>query len=36
MLQNMKTNNEITVKPWIVSNLFCECSARQANISNKF
>ena len=28
-----KTN---TVKPWIVSNLCCQCSAREANISNKF
>ena len=25
-----------TVKPWIVSNLFCECSSRRVNISNKF
>lgn len=25
-----------TVKPWIASNLFCECSTRRTNVSNKF
>ena len=34
LLTNAKRLN--TVKPWIASNLCCKCSARQANVSNKF
>lgn len=36
MAKSETTGAVNTVKPWTANNLFCECSTRQPNMSNKF